>query len=258
MKKHPTTEHGVLQRKTTSRLTVLCVGVFEIRSHLHRRVNVCGRVWAWDGAVNRFGTGRGHQGACWDTPKVGHCEDGVLGLGGDGDWVRTHVPVRCPVWAWTGGGGEVGALRAQSGRSACNRGGSGNGGILKQLLEAVPARGRGNRSWDGRGCWGVRDGRWVGESDGCVHHLFLALAWWIGHLGWHLLERWETRYVPTLLPGGGAPSGKEDSGTAVGDWVGNEGRLLDGDRSWQSLPARMAHTYRGTENDRVGFKLGII
>ena len=57
----------------------------------------------------------------------------------------------------------------------------------------------------------------MGESDGCVHHLFLALAWWIGHLGWHLLERWETRYVPTLLPGGGAPSGKEDSGTAVGD-----------------------------------------
>ena len=57
----------------------------------------------------------------------------------------------------------------------------------------------------------------MGEGDGCVHHLFLALAWWIGHLGWHLLERWETRYVPTLLPGGGAPSGKEDSGTAVGD-----------------------------------------
>jgi hypothetical protein len=85
MKKHPTTEHGVLQGKTTSRLTVLCVGVFEIRSDLHRRVNVCGRVWARDGAVNRFGTGRGHQGACRDAPKVRHCEDGFLGLGGDGD-----------------------------------------------------------------------------------------------------------------------------------------------------------------------------
>ena len=101
------------------------------------RVHGCGGVGAWHSTVDGLragGSHQGHGGAGGDSLEVrGRWKDGFLGLG-DGD--RAGRGAGVPVGAWAGGGGEVRALATSGGRG-------GRGWAIKEVLEAVPARGGG-------------------------------------------------------------------------------------------------------------------
>ena len=92
----------------------------------------------------------------------------------------------------------------------------------------------------------------MGESDGGVHQLLLALSWWVGHLRLDLLEWRERSDAPARMLGGrrAAAAGKGDPRTAVGEGeVGSRHerlRWLDWYGQWsrrECLSASVAHSW---------------